>query len=60
MIKVGIPLEEPALQINLRILTRNKMKYFAKGKVPLDDTFYLIGTADPSSTLKPAEVVIYK
>lgn len=60
MLRVGMPLEEPALQQNLQILIRNKMKYFAKGKVPLDGTFYLMGTADPSGTLKPNEVVIYK
>ncbi|GKD90639.1 probable RNA-dependent RNA polymerase 5, partial [Tanacetum coccineum] len=58
MIGSGIPLDEPYLQHRMSILTNEERKGLRGGKIPVDDSFYLIGTADPTGTLESDEVCV--
>lgn len=58
MIKSGIPLEEPYLQYRLSILANEERKGLHSGKIPISESFYLTGTADPTGTLNSDEVCI--
>ncbi|KAL2654247.1 hypothetical protein R1flu_022375 [Riccia fluitans] len=58
MINAGIPLNEPFLHKNLYDLTKGRMQDVSKGKVNLPDSFYLMGTADPTGILKRNQVAI--
>jgi RNA-dependent RNA polymerase len=62
MLRSGIPMEEPGLRTNLlNLLTlMNKWDDLKKGKVPLENTFYLVGVPDPTGTLEKNEVVILR
>lgn len=58
MIGSGIPLDEPYLQYRLSILANEERKGLRGGKIPINESFYLIGTADPTGTLNSDEVCI--
>nr|GEV67203.1 probable RNA-dependent RNA polymerase 5 isoform X3 [Tanacetum cinerariifolium] len=58
MIGSGIPLDKPYLQHRMSILTNEEWKRLCGGKIPVDDSFYLIGTADPTGTLECDEVCV--
>ncbi|CAM6095349.1 unnamed protein product [Calypogeia fissa] len=60
MLRAGIPMNDPGLHQNLVYIIKNKFKNFAIGRVPLDGTFYVMGTADPTGTLKSNEVAIFE
>ncbi|XP_057538272.1 probable RNA-dependent RNA polymerase 5 isoform X2 [Amaranthus tricolor] len=58
MILCGIPLHEPYLKTRLNFLTAHQNKSLKGGKLPIGESFYLMGTADPTSTLQSGEVCI--
>ncbi|XP_020528669.1 probable RNA-dependent RNA polymerase 5 isoform X2 [Amborella trichopoda] len=58
MIFCGLPLEEPYLQHRLSILMKEERKGLKEGKVLLPNSYYLMGTADPTGKLKGNEVCI--
>lgn len=58
MISSGVPLSEPFLQHRLSIFMAEQMKGLKGGKIPVDECYYLMGTADPTGTLKPNEVCV--
>ncbi|CAI9285993.1 unnamed protein product [Lactuca saligna] len=58
MIGSGIPLDEPYLQYRLSILANEERKGLRGGKLPVNESFYLIGTADPTGILNSDEVCI--
>eukprot|EP00252_Welwitschia_mirabilis_P009774 TRINITY_DN2264_c0_g1_i5.p1 TRINITY_DN2264_c0_g1~~TRINITY_DN2264_c0_g1_i5.p1 ORF type:complete len:908 (-),score=178.98 TRINITY_DN2264_c0_g1_i5:35-2476(-) len=58
MLACGIPLNEPYLQDRLKQLIQSEVKSIRKGKFHLENSYYLMGTADPSGKLKPDEVCI--
>ncbi|XP_062090886.1 probable RNA-dependent RNA polymerase 5 isoform X2 [Humulus lupulus] len=58
MISCGIPLEEPYLQHRLSILLKEQKLSLRGGKLCADDSYYLMGTADPTGKLKSDEVCI--
>ncbi|EHA8586808.1 RNA-dependent RNA polymerase [Cocos nucifera] len=58
MILCGIPLSEPYLQSRLLVLMREEMKALKEGKLPVSECYHLMGTVDPTGTLKPNEVCI--
>ena len=47
MLLSGIPLEEPYIQWRLHILANEEKKSLKEGKLPIKESFYLMGTADP-------------
>jgi RNA-dependent RNA polymerase len=58
MILSGIPLEESYLQSRLDFLSLLERKGIKNGKIPIDDCYYLMGTADPTGKLGPNEVCV--
>ncbi|CAH9098612.1 unnamed protein product [Cuscuta europaea] len=58
MILSGVPLSEPHLQCCLSMVTKEEKSGLRGGKLPISDSFYLIGTADPTETLNRDEVCI--
>ncbi|XP_071715464.1 probable RNA-dependent RNA polymerase 5 [Rutidosis leptorrhynchoides] len=58
MIGSGIPLDEPYLQYRLSILVNEERKGLRSGRIPISESYYLIGTADPTGTLNPDEVCV--
>lgn len=58
MILSGIPLEESYLQYHLSILMKEEKKSLKGAKIPVPDSYYLMGTADPTGRLKKDEVCI--
>ncbi|KAI6679540.1 hypothetical protein NL676_033421 [Syzygium grande] len=58
MILSGIPLDESYLQHHLSILMKMEKKNLKGGKIPISDSYYLMGTADPTGILKSDEVCI--
>ncbi|KAK4765087.1 hypothetical protein SAY86_026177 [Trapa natans] len=58
MILCGIPLVESYLQSHLSILVKEETKSLRGGRIPIADSYYLMGTADPTGSLKPDEVCI--
>ncbi|CAM6081635.1 unnamed protein product [Calypogeia fissa] len=58
MLLAGIPPKEPFLQKTIMELRKDLLQDYRKGKVPLPDSCYLYGTADPSGTLEPNQVAI--
>lgn len=58
MIASGIPLDEPYLQYNLSTLTIEERKGLRRGKLPVSESFYLMGTADPTGELKRNQVCV--
>ncbi|XP_042485200.1 probable RNA-dependent RNA polymerase 5 [Macadamia integrifolia] len=58
MILCGIPLDEPYLQCHLPVLAKEEKKGLKGGKLPISECFNLMGTADPTGTLKRDEVCV--
>ena len=58
MILSGIPIDEPFLQQCLCFMTNEERKGLMVGRIPVNDCFYLMGTADPTGMLKSDEVCI--
>ncbi|XP_060209832.1 probable RNA-dependent RNA polymerase 3 isoform X2 [Lycium barbarum] len=58
MIMAGVPLTEPYLWCCLSSLAKEERNGLKAGRLPISDTFYLIGTADPTDTLNPREVCV--
>lgn len=58
MILSGISLDEPYLQYRLSILMKKEKKGLQSGKLPLTESYYLMGTVDPTGILKSNEVSI--
>uniref|UniRef100_A0A0E0JF82 RNA-dependent RNA polymerase n=1 Tax=Oryza punctata TaxID=4537 RepID=A0A0E0JF82_ORYPU len=58
MILSGIPLEESYLQSRLAFMSLLERKGIRKGKIRIDDCYYLMGTADPTGKLGPNEVCV--
>eukprot|EP01018_Ginkgo_biloba_P002643 Gb_32086 [translate_table: standard] len=58
MVSCGIPLDEPYLQHRFKVFMGEEIKKLKEGKVYIDDTFYLMGTADPTGKLKPNQVCV--
>ena len=59
MILAGIqPEDEAFLQYQLDLMTKKERKGLQKGKIPMDDCYYLMGTTDPTGTLKPDQVCV--
>lgn len=58
MILSGIPIDEPYLQHRLCWMVNDERKGLMTGRLPINDCFYLMGTADPTGTLKSDEVCI--
>ena len=58
MILSGIPLEESFLQHRLSFLLKEEKKNLKGGKIPVAESYYLMGTADPTGILEEGEVCI--
>lgn len=59
MILAGIqPEDEAFLQYQLDIMTKEERKGFQQGKIPIDDCCTLMGTTDPTGTLKSDQVCV--
>ncbi|KAL0426980.1 UNVERIFIED_CONTAM: putative RNA-dependent RNA polymerase 3 [Sesamum latifolium] len=58
MISSGIPLSEPYLQHCLSSLETGEKIKLKQGKIPVSESFYLMGTADPTGLLKNHEVCV--
>ncbi|GLT98519.1 hypothetical protein SLE2022_160210 [Rubroshorea leprosula] len=58
MISSGIPLDESFLQNQLFIMSKEEKKGLKGGKIPVNDCYYLMGTADPTGILEKGEVCI--
>jgi RNA-dependent RNA polymerase len=59
MILAGIqPEDEAFLQFQLDLMTKEERKGFQQGRIPIDDSCYLMGTIDPTGTLKPDQVCV--
>ncbi|KAI3983152.1 hypothetical protein MKX01_030874 [Papaver californicum] len=58
MILSGIPLGESFLKARLSVLMRTELKSLKEGKLPMSDSYYLMGTADPTGILKPYQVCV--
>ncbi|KAK9208590.1 hypothetical protein WN944_000948 [Citrus x changshan-huyou] len=58
MILFGISLDEPYLQHRLSILMKEEKKSLQAGKLPVTESYYLMGTVDPTGILKSNEVCI--
>ncbi|KAM0921118.1 hypothetical protein ACQ4PT_007020 [Festuca glaucescens] len=59
MILSGIRPEDDAyLQHQLTLMTKAERKGIKQGKIPIDQCYNLMGTTDPTGTLKPHEVCV--
>nr|AHL27588.1 RNA-dependent RNA polymerase 5 [Salvia miltiorrhiza] len=58
MICCGIPLDEPYLQHCLSKLESSQKKKLKEGRIPVDESCYLMGTADPTGVLHNDEVCV--
>jgi len=59
MILSGIqPEDEAYLQSQLALMAKVERKGLKEGRIPIDDTYYLMGTTDPTGTLKRDQVCI--
>ncbi|KAL2500915.1 putative RNA-dependent RNA polymerase 5 [Forsythia ovata] len=58
MISSGIPLYEPYLQLCLSRLVKDDKLKLKKGRIPIGESFYLMGTADPTGVLNNDEVCV--
>lgn len=58
MIGSGIPLDEPFLKSHLSMLLREERKSLKEGKLPVSESYYLMGTADPTGKLNANEVCV--
>ncbi|KAK2982308.1 hypothetical protein RJ640_027405, partial [Escallonia rubra] len=58
MILAGIPLDEPGLRYRLSRLAKEERKGLKGGKLPISESFYLMGTTDPTGVLNSDEVCV--
>jgi len=58
MIMAGIPLDEPYLKHYLSKLLKLEKDDLKAGKLPIDESYYLMGTVDPTGELKEDEVCV--
>jgi RNA-dependent RNA polymerase len=58
MIMSGIPLDEPFLQYRLGLMMGEERKGLKAGKIPISDSYYLMGTADPTGKLRANQVCV--
>jgi RNA-dependent RNA polymerase len=58
MLYSKIPLDEPFLRYRLAIIIGEENKGLQEGKIPISDTYYLMGTSDPTGTLGPNQVCV--
>lgn len=58
MILSGIPLDESFLQYRLSIMMNEERKGLLEGKLPVTESYYLMGSVDPSGILESDEVCI--
>jgi RNA-dependent RNA polymerase len=59
MILAGIhPQDEVYLQYQLSKMIRDEREGIKLGRILIDETYNLIGTTDPTGTLKPDEVCV--
>lgn len=58
MILSGTPLNEPYIQYRLSVLAKEERKGLKGGKLPISESFYLMGTADPTEELNSDEVCV--
>ncbi|KHG23521.1 putative RNA-dependent RNA polymerase 5 -like protein [Gossypium arboreum] len=58
MILSGIPLDESYLQYRMSIMLNEDRKGLLSGKLPITDSYHLMGTVDPSGVLESDEVSI--
>ncbi|XP_059431763.1 probable RNA-dependent RNA polymerase 3 isoform X2 [Corylus avellana] len=58
MILSGIPLDESFLQHWLSILIKMEKRSLGQGKLPVPESYYLMGTADPTGILESDEVCV--
>ncbi|KAF8055794.1 hypothetical protein N665_1286s0005 [Sinapis alba] len=58
MILVGVPLEEPHLQDQLSIFSKTEKNDLKAGRLPVSESYYLMGTVDPTGELKEDEVCV--
>ncbi|VVA99759.1 unnamed protein product [Arabis nemorensis] len=58
MILVGIPLDEPHLKDHLSTLLYTEKNNLKAGKLPVNESYYLMGTVDPTGELKEDEVCV--
>ncbi|CAL5339208.1 unnamed protein product [Camellia sinensis] len=58
MILSGTPLDEPYIQYRLSVLAKEVRKGLKGGKLPISESFYLMGTADPTEELNSDEVCV--
>ncbi|KFK40362.1 hypothetical protein AALP_AA3G363900 [Arabis alpina] len=58
MVLVGIPLDEPHLKDHLSTLLYTEKNSLKEGKLPVSESYYLMGTVDPTGELKEDEVCV--
>ncbi|XP_021641706.2 probable RNA-dependent RNA polymerase 5 isoform X2 [Hevea brasiliensis] len=58
MLFSGIPLEESYIQYHQLILMREEKKCLKGGRIPIPESYYLMGTTDPTGTLEGDEVCV--
>ncbi|KAL9300006.1 putative RNA-directed RNA polymerase [Arabidopsis thaliana] len=58
MILFGIPLDEPHLKDRLYILLNTEKNALKEGRLPITESYYLMGTVDPTGKLKKNEVCV--
>lgn len=58
MLLADLEVTEPFIQKTLTDFCNSQLISLSKGRIPVKDTFYLKGCADPTGVLKPDEVVI--
>ncbi|KAI3781775.1 hypothetical protein L2E82_11799 [Cichorium intybus] len=58
MFGARIPLNEPFFQHRLSQLAKEERKGLGEGKIPINESFYLMGTTDPTGILNRDEVCI--
>ncbi|WOG92878.1 hypothetical protein DCAR_0312155 [Daucus carota subsp. sativus] len=58
MILSGVPLDEPCVQHRLSHLAYSERKGLRQGRLPISESFFLMGTADPTGLLNSDEVCV--
>ncbi|VVA99744.1 unnamed protein product [Arabis nemorensis] len=58
MVMALIPLDEPYLKDHLSILLNTEKNNLKAGKLPVSESYYLMGTVDPTGELKENEVCV--
>lgn len=58
MICSGLPLDEPYLQHCLSNLESKEKTKLKEGRIPVNESFYLMGTADPTGLLQNDKVCV--